>query len=94
MLSALGGAVSQVNRDGQSWLVGTAADVAWIRAATPSGLTITSAIPPVFDDYATVELPKIREDWPGHDQAGSRCSVSSRRISIGGLGTLTPAAPT
>jgi hypothetical protein len=61
--------VSQVIRDGRSWLVGAAADVAWIQAATSIGVTIASAIPPVFDDYATVVLPETREDWPGHDRA-------------------------
>jgi hypothetical protein len=41
---------------GDSWRVGTAADVAWIAGGTSTGMTITSAIPPVFDAYATVVL--------------------------------------
>lgn len=44
-------------KDGRDWRIGTDADVAWIRAATPPGLAITSAIPPVFDAYATVLVP-------------------------------------
>ncbi|MGY1805674.1 hypothetical protein ACI78T_20500 [Blastococcus sp. SYSU D00922] len=44
-------------RDGRRWRIGTDADVAWIRAATPPGLTITSAIPPVFEAYATLVVP-------------------------------------
>jgi hypothetical protein len=42
-------------KDGRMWRIGTARDVAWITSAT--GLTITAAIPAVFDDYATLVLP-------------------------------------
>jgi hypothetical protein len=48
----------RVVRDGVDWLLGTPSDVAWIDDATNIGLTITSAIPPVFDAYATVVLPE------------------------------------
>lgn len=61
--------MTRVIRDGRSWLVGTAADVAWIQAATSVGVTITSAIPPVFDDYATAVLPETREERQRHDRA-------------------------
>jgi hypothetical protein len=62
--------VSKVIRDGRSWRIGTAAEVEWINAGTTTGLTITSAMPPVFDDYATVVIPKYEESGqPGHDQA-------------------------
>lgn len=61
--------MSRVFRDGRSWLVGTAADVAWIYAATSSGVRITSAIPPTFDDYGTVVLPDTREEQQRHDRA-------------------------
>jgi hypothetical protein len=44
-------------RDGRSWRVGTDADVAWIVAGTSVSKTITSAIPAVFDAYATIVLP-------------------------------------
>ena len=35
------------------WRIGTDADVAWIQDATVLGVTIDSAIPPVFEAYAT-----------------------------------------
>jgi hypothetical protein len=60
----------QVVRDGMGWLLGTAADVAWINEATSICVEIDSAIPPVFDAYATIVLP---ESGVGlgvrHDQA-------------------------
>src|SRR6478609_6382072 len=45
-------------KDGAAWQIGTNADVSWIAEGTVTGLSITSAIPPVFDDYATVVLPE------------------------------------
>jgi hypothetical protein len=65
-------AVKEVVRDGHSWRIGTASDVAWIKTGTTVGLTITSGIPPVFDDYATVVLPEDPEDYAEqlrHDRA-------------------------
>lgn len=64
----------RVARDGSTWRTGTAADVAWITEHTSVGLTITSAIPPVFEAYATVVLPEggggeAVHDQDGHDQA-------------------------
>jgi hypothetical protein len=56
-------------RDGRTWRIGTDADVAWIANGTSPGLTITSAIPPVFDAYATIVLPDNDEDQEEHDQA-------------------------
>ena len=44
-------------KDGQEWRIGIDADVAWIREATPPGLAITSAIPPVYPAFATVVVP-------------------------------------
>jgi hypothetical protein len=44
-------------KDGRAWRIGTEADVAWIRENTEVSLAITSAIPPVFEAYATLELP-------------------------------------
>ncbi len=44
-------------RDGSTWLIGTDAEVAWIANGTSMGRTITAAIPPVFEAYATVVLP-------------------------------------
>jgi hypothetical protein len=47
-----------VTRDGAQWRLGTAPDVSWITDATSIGLSITSAVPPVFDSYATIVLPE------------------------------------
>jgi hypothetical protein len=47
----------ELDRDGRMWRIGTASEVAWISSGTSTGLTITSAIPPVFEAYATVVLP-------------------------------------
>ena len=56
-------------KDAQSWQIGTDAEVAWIRESTVVGLTITSAIPPIFDAYATIFVPGDRDDRTRHDQA-------------------------
>ena len=44
-------------KDGATWRIGTDAEVAWIVSGTSVSRTITSAIPPVFEAYATVVLP-------------------------------------
>ena len=49
--------------------IGTVSDVAWINTGTSVGLTIASGIPPVFNDYATVVLPKNDAEQPQHDRA-------------------------
>ena len=41
-------------KDGGTWRIGTDAEVAWITNGTSAGRTITAAIPPVFEAYATV----------------------------------------
>ena len=59
------------SEDGRAWRIGGDAEVAWIEENTESGLTIRSAIPPVFEAYATLELPgtgdqrtaSSREEW-------------------------------
>ncbi len=45
------------SKDGRAWRIGCADEIAWIQQDTTSGLAITSAIPPVFEAYATVGLP-------------------------------------
>ncbi len=50
------GSVSRI-RDGRAWLIATAAEVAWIGDGTSVTKAITAAIPPIFDAYATLELP-------------------------------------
>jgi hypothetical protein len=54
-----GGGASSVGywKDGKQRRIGTDADVAWIQGSIESGLTIRSAIPPVFSAYATVVVP-------------------------------------
>ncbi|MEU7847667.1 hypothetical protein AB0B69_09700 [Micromonospora parva] len=47
----------RMDRDGQSWRIGTADDVAWIAGHTTHGPSVTAAIPPVFEAYATFHPP-------------------------------------
>jgi hypothetical protein len=56
-------------RDGSTWRIGTDAEVAWIAGGASTGRTITAGIPPVFDAYATVELPYAGEGQDWHDRA-------------------------
>lgn len=56
-------------RDGRTWRVGTDAEVAWIARGTSIGRTITSAIPPGFEAYATVTLPYAGPGQDKHDRA-------------------------
>ncbi len=44
-------------KDGRVWRIGSECDVQWIRDGTVVGRQITSAIPPVFADYATLVQP-------------------------------------
>jgi hypothetical protein len=62
--------MDQVTRDGSRWQIGTDADVAWITSGTTQDRTITSAIPPVFEAYATIARPGEPGDGQdAHDQA-------------------------
>jgi len=56
-------------RDGRTWRVGTDAVVPWIANGTSPGRTITAAIPPVFEAYATIVLPPQGEGQDEHDRA-------------------------
>ena len=56
-------------RDGRAWQIGTATEVDWIAKGTSSGLTITSGIPPVFDDYATIVLPDPSKQQELHEHS-------------------------
>ena len=47
-----------VEKDGRSWRIGTADDVAWIAGHTIDGLTVTAAIPPRFAAYTTFYPPE------------------------------------
>jgi hypothetical protein len=55
-------------RDGRSWRIGDSSTVAWIAAGTVTGLTVTAAIPPVFDDYATIVIPDGGRATAQHDR--------------------------
>lgn len=57
------------DKDGRSWRLGESADVAWIAGGTTAGRTITAAIPPIFEAYATVDLPYGGEGQTAHDRA-------------------------
>jgi hypothetical protein len=62
--------MTEFDRDGRRWRIGAATDVEWINTATEVGVTITSAIPPIFDDYATIVIPlSIEQGLPRHDDA-------------------------
>lgn len=52
-------------RQGGPWLIGDPEVVSWIRDCTHTGLTIGSAIPRLFDAYATITLP---ENGPADDR--------------------------
>jgi hypothetical protein len=43
----------QAFKDGRSWQIGTAREVSWIANGTTGDLSITAAIPPAFEAYAT-----------------------------------------
>jgi hypothetical protein len=45
------------SRDGRAWRIGGRAEIAWVAQDTKVGLAITSAIPPLFEAYATLEHP-------------------------------------
>jgi len=56
-------------REGSTWRIGTEAQVAWIANSTSTGRTITAAIPPGFEAYATVILPYGGHGQDTHDRA-------------------------
>jgi hypothetical protein len=53
-------------KDGREWRIGTDADVAWIQESTTPGMSIASAIPPVFAAYATIVVPDKDEGREEH----------------------------
>jgi hypothetical protein len=63
------GPVTRV-KDGRAWRIGDDTEVSWIRDGTSITTAITSAIPPAFDAYATLELPENwRDQQDRHDTA-------------------------
>jgi hypothetical protein len=72
-------------KDGRAWRIGRDGEIAWIEENTPSGLAVTSAIPPVFEAYATLELPGTGDqdaasalEDPDRHQAGVLAVLSER----------------
>ncbi len=62
--------------------------VSWIRDHTPGGLAITSAIPPVFESYATVVIPEDDFDRRASDAALIRLLVGQSETLPWWLGYL------
>ncbi|MCX4387333.1 hypothetical protein OG777_10355 [Micromonospora peucetia] len=58
----------QLAKDGQSWRIGTADNARWLPGRTTHGLSITTAIPPMFDAYATF-YPPDRVETRAHEHA-------------------------
>ena len=56
-------------KDGRTWRIGADAEVAWIANGTSIGRSITAAIPPVFEAYATIVLPFAGQEQDEHDRA-------------------------
>ncbi len=67
--SIVAGDMVRLARDGSTWRVGTDAEIAWIASGTSIGRTITAAIPPGFEAYATVTLPYGGHGQDKHDRA-------------------------
>ncbi|MCI4062792.1 hypothetical protein MRQ36_09490 [Micromonospora sp. R77] len=56
----------EARRDGRSWRIGTVGDVARLADRTTHGFSITTAIPPVFDAYATFHPPGVTTEVHEH----------------------------
>lgn len=55
--------------DGTAWQIGGDEEVGWIAAHTEIGVSITSAIPAIFDSYATLVVPDDDESKRRSDTA-------------------------
>src|SRR5260370_41024644 len=78
-------------KDGRTWRIGTDAEVAWIANGTSMGRTITAAIPPVFEAYATAVLPYGEEQGKHHRAVPALQTEQSAREPWG-LGYLDTGA--
>lgn len=58
----------EVERDGRTWRIGTAAEVAWL-AGRPLGRSVLSAVPPVFAAYGTLYVPEEQVPVREHERA-------------------------
>jgi hypothetical protein len=82
---------SSGSRTAAIWRIGTGAEVAWITNGISPGRTITAAIPPVFEAYATVVLPDSDDDQQRHDLAVSAVLNEQPASQSGGSDISTPA---
>jgi hypothetical protein len=60
--------VMDVTKDGRGWRIGTADDVAWLAGQSTLGLSVTTAIPAVFEAYATC-YPPNGVSYAAHERA-------------------------
>ena len=58
----------EVVRDGRRWRIGTAAEVDWL-AGRPTGTSVVTALPTVFESYATLYVPEGSAPVPVHERA-------------------------
>lgn len=58
----------KVHRDGRTWQIGTAAEVAWL-AGRPTGTSMVTAVPPVFAAYGTLYMPEENVPVRVHERA-------------------------
>jgi len=92
---------TEAARDGITWPLGKADDVAWIAADTSVDRTMNFAVPPVFKAYATLVIPDDRREQAQHDAAIMsvlRAHADDQRWWLGYLDTgaddvVFPAAP-
>lgn len=68
-------------KDGAAWRLGTDAELSWIATQTTVSLSIASAIPLVFEGYATVVLPEC----PGGEREARSRAISAHDRAILGL---------
>jgi hypothetical protein len=76
------------SKEGSTWRICTQAEVRWIQESTQVGFTITSAIPPVFDSYATVEIPSDDAERRAGDAALLRLLTAQSGAQPWSLGYL------
>lgn len=65
----------RVHRDGRDWRIGTGRDVDWLGRWPAHGTSVTVAVPPVFEAYATVHCAD-GEDVDAHERAVVRALTS------------------
>jgi hypothetical protein len=57
----------EFERDGRTWRIGTAEDVAWL-ADRPSGRSVVTSMPLVFEAYATLYVPQDEIPAKAHER--------------------------